>query len=341
MLLEQEFSMFAARYQNAKKNFCNWQHLLEVHCIFFFSVLSVSILRFEELAQSLQIFMLVLKSILQKSPFWQLKIKEGVRTSVFLKTEDLLAYHPASVFLQEEDLLAYHPTSVFLQEEDLLAYHPASVFLQEEDLLAYHPTSVFLQEEDLLAYHPASVFLQEEDLLAYHPASVFLQEEDLLGHHPTSVFLQEEDLLAYHPASVFLQEEDLLAYHAARQHDVITPPPNPRPNPLKTPFDLHLYKTLRSVGKNTHKIVISWCFTTKQKSRNMEKLGPSGRWPLKQHVLNCITETFFNMVPSNHYLHVHPNGWQPYEHRIVYGTYPGDFCGRLTIRMPSLENRPY
>ena len=64
MLLEQEFSMFAARCQNAKKNFCNWQHLLEVHCIFFFSVLSVSILRFEELAQSLQIFMLVLKSIL-------------------------------------------------------------------------------------------------------------------------------------------------------------------------------------------------------------------------------------------------------------------------------------
>ena len=47
-----------------KKNFCNWQHLLEVQCIFFFSVLSVSILRFEELSQSLHIFMLVLKSIL-------------------------------------------------------------------------------------------------------------------------------------------------------------------------------------------------------------------------------------------------------------------------------------
>ena len=41
MLLEQEISMFAARCQNAKKNFCNWEHLLEVQCnLFVFSVLS-------------------------------------------------------------------------------------------------------------------------------------------------------------------------------------------------------------------------------------------------------------------------------------------------------------
>ena len=37
------------------------QHLLEVQCIFF-SALSVGILRFEELAQSLDVLMLVCKS---------------------------------------------------------------------------------------------------------------------------------------------------------------------------------------------------------------------------------------------------------------------------------------
>ena len=50
LLLELEFSLFAPRCQNAKKNFCNWQHLLELHGIFFLTVRSVSILRFEELA---------------------------------------------------------------------------------------------------------------------------------------------------------------------------------------------------------------------------------------------------------------------------------------------------
>ena len=54
---------FAARGQNAKKNFAIPQHLLEVQCILFFlSALSVGILRFEELAQSLDVLMLVCKS---------------------------------------------------------------------------------------------------------------------------------------------------------------------------------------------------------------------------------------------------------------------------------------
>ena len=101
------------------------------------------------------------------------------------------------------------------------------------------------------------MFLQKEDLLAYHPTCVLLQKEDLLAYHPACVFLQEEDLFAYHPACVLLQKEDLLASHAARQHDVNTPPPTP----LKTPSDLHLYKTLRAVGKNTHQLVIRLCLT--------------------------------------------------------------------------------
>ena len=59
-----------------------------------------------------------------------------------------------------------------------------------------------------------------------------MQKEDLLAYHPACVFLQEEDLLAYHPACVLLPKEGLLAYHAARQHDVITPPPPPLKHPL-------------------------------------------------------------------------------------------------------------
>ena len=42
------------------------QHLLEVQCIFF-SALSVGILRFEELAQSLDVLMLACKSKLPRS----------------------------------------------------------------------------------------------------------------------------------------------------------------------------------------------------------------------------------------------------------------------------------
>ena len=46
-----------------KKTFAIPQHLLEVQCILFFlSALSVGILRFEELAQSLDVLMLVCKS---------------------------------------------------------------------------------------------------------------------------------------------------------------------------------------------------------------------------------------------------------------------------------------
>ena len=64
MLLAQEISMFAARCQNAEKTFAIDNICLRCNAFFFFSVLSVSILRFEELSQSLHIFMLVLKSIL-------------------------------------------------------------------------------------------------------------------------------------------------------------------------------------------------------------------------------------------------------------------------------------
>ena len=54
---------FAARGQMPKKTFAIPQHLLEVQCILFFlSALSVGILRFEELAQSLDVLMLVCKS---------------------------------------------------------------------------------------------------------------------------------------------------------------------------------------------------------------------------------------------------------------------------------------
>ena len=62
MLVIYDVLTFAARCQNAKKTFAIPQHLLEVQSIFFLSALSVGILRFEELAQSLDVLMLVCKS---------------------------------------------------------------------------------------------------------------------------------------------------------------------------------------------------------------------------------------------------------------------------------------
>ena len=74
-----------------KTTFAIPQHLLEVQCILFFlSALSVGILRFEELAQSLDVLMLVCKS---KLPWSHIDSKVGQRVfgSVILQSKGTLS----------------------------------------------------------------------------------------------------------------------------------------------------------------------------------------------------------------------------------------------------------
>ena len=85
---------FAARGQNAKKNFCNsatsaWGSMHS----FFLSALSVGILRFEELAHSLDVLMLVCKS---KLPWSHIDSKVGQRVfgSVILQSKGTLSSPP-------------------------------------------------------------------------------------------------------------------------------------------------------------------------------------------------------------------------------------------------------
>ena len=77
-----------------KKTFAIPQHLLEVQCILFFlSALSVGILRFEELAQSLDVLMLVCKS---KMPWSHIDSKVGQRVfgRVILQSKGTLSSPP-------------------------------------------------------------------------------------------------------------------------------------------------------------------------------------------------------------------------------------------------------
>jgi hypothetical protein len=63
MLVIYDVLTFAARCQNAKKKLLQFRNIcLRFNAFFSLSALSVGILRFEELAQSLDVLMLVCKS---------------------------------------------------------------------------------------------------------------------------------------------------------------------------------------------------------------------------------------------------------------------------------------